>query len=698
MTQAVAVEEVLSAGAIGAIFRGITSEGRTVRIVANRELMPRPPLPGEVWRIGGVIHHHPTYGAQVHAREVSLERPSGRLIVDVMARSASFPGIGRTRAKALWDALGENLYSTVDAGDAVALAPIVGEELAQVVIVGWQVMSIDARMFAWLDRHGLSPRLGRALIDLYGAEVIAKVEENPYRLLALASWAEVDRFALSLGITADDLRRLVAGAEAAVYRRLEDAHTLTAECTLADAAGSLLGGGIKQGEQAVGAAIADKALIRLESGIQGLGPWSMERFIAERAADMLSQSWYPEQLRLNGQMDVRQVLRSSQTGQGLRLNAGQEEAVIMAMTSPLSVLSGGAGVGKTTALRVIHTAAEQMMRPVWQMALCGRAAKRMEEATSRPATTIARFFGHIAAGDLDLSADWLFIVDESSMLDLPTLYRILRHLRPAHGLLLVGDPGQLPPIGFGLTFHALAVSDLIPRVELTEVHRQAASTGIPQAAQAIRDGRLPDFSHSCEEGSGVAFLDVTPDEIEATIINLVTQLGGSADVQIISAVKNGPAGTRTLNNAFHGLVVAPSTSAGFAAGEPVIYTRNDYDLGVRNGSLGTVVSTSDHSLTVTWDDGVTNELVGRALADLEHAYAITCHKAQGSQFPRVIMPVFASKLLDRALVYTAITRAQQQVVLVGDRSACMAAIKSPPSSSRRSTAMAQHLRRCAEAA
>ena len=696
MTQTVTVDEVLSAGrGGGAIFRAILDDGRKVRIVADRNLMPRPPVPGEVWRIGGVIRRDQIHGSQVHAREAALDRPSGRLLVGALARNPAFPNIGPIRAQQLWDALGEDLVRALDEGDFKAIATVLEPTHARTVVEGWKSISVAADLYGWLDRHGLGPRLAKRLIDIYGHETIAKLEENPYRLLAFSSWAEADRIARSLGVRTDDRLRLVAAAEAAVYRRLNHSHTWTGEEELTAIAGQILGCG--NFTAAIEAAVADCALVQVDGGLQGLGPWSMERFIAQRTAAMLSAGWRARQPRFSSADEANALcdrLDVCQAGEGLlRLNAGQREAVLMALSTPLAVLAGGAGVGKTTALRAIHRLAEHGMRPIWQMALSGRAAKRMEEATARTAMTIAAFLTRAGAGEIDLEADWLLIIDEASMLDLPTLYRILRLMRPGHGLLLVGDPGQLPPIGFGLTFHALAANDLIPRVELTEVHRQAASTGIPQASAAIREGRAPSFMEFDGRRPGVSFIDITIGGVASAVIDLVDGLGGVGEVQIVGAIKHGPGGVRTLNAAFHDRVGDTSELdfGGFAVGEPVMWTRNDYNLGLRNGSLGRVIGISE-TLDVLWDDGARIPLTTDLLQHLDHAYAITCHKAQGSQFRRVIVPVFKNRLLDRTLLYTAVTRAQEQVVLVGDRAAFTAAIVEPPMPSRRVTAIEFHLR------
>lgn len=365
----------------------------------------------------------------------------------------------------------------------------------------------------------------------------------------------------------------------------------------------------------------------------------------------------------------------------------------MIATKPLSILAGGAGVGKTTTLNAVHAVARQQMRPVWQMALSGKAARRMSDATGEPATTIASFLNRVALDQINLAAEpWLLVIDEASMLDLPTLYRILRAMRPGNSLALVGDPGQLPPIGFGLTFHALVEEDAIPRVELTEVHRQAASTGIPQAAKAICEGTAPDLGTFTGPGVGVSFIEAEPEQAFHVIADVLERLGGIDAAQIIGTVKAREAGVTTLNRSFHAtLALGQPTFGGFAVGEPVLWTVNDPELDLLNGTLGRVAGVEDQ-LKVTWDDGRTLTIPEAQIGDMEHAYAITCHKAQGSQFGRVVVPVYPSRLLDRTLLYTAITRAENQVVLVGDRAALQNALATPAHSSRRLTGIRHHLR------
>jgi len=367
------------------------------------------------------------------------------------------------------------------------------------------------------------------------------------------------------------------------------------------------------------------------------------------------------------------------------------------------LLAGYAGSGKTTVLAGICDAAEKMGRHCYLMALSGRAAQRMSEATGRAATTIARFLsrrvGKVQPG---LGAHEIVVIDEASMLDLPTLWRILRRIGRA-SLVLVGDPAQLPPIGFGLTFHSLLQCSALPSVTLDRVLRQRVGTGIPMIAEAARHGTLPNLPPFDAAQPGVFFVDAKPGDAIAALLQTGRQMGATGatpdDMQIISPVRRGPAGIDAINQHLHGLRCAAGghtheevLNLGLCPDDPIIWTKNDPVRNLTNGSMGRVLSVFQSGLVARLDEQEIT-LQERDLKNVALAYAITVHKAQGSQWPKVLVPVFRSPLLDRTLLYTAITRASEQVVLVGDRQAAMEAILATPKSLTRDTSLPGRLER-----
>ncbi|NSY41540.1 ATP-dependent RecD-like DNA helicase [Leisingera sp. ANG59] len=383
------------------------------------------------------------------------------------------------------------------------------------------------------------------------------------------------------------------------------------------------------------------------------------------------------------------------------------KAIIAAFEHRLTVLAGYAGSGKTTSLKGVCDVAERFNRRPILMALSGRAAQRMSESTGRRAMTVARYLAGVKDGSVAPGPDTILIVDEASMIDLPMLWRIVRSLGDA-SLMLVGDPAQLPPIGFGLTFHVLADDDTTPKTVLDRVMRQSAESGIPAVAEAIRSGACPALARFDGKADGVSFIacdaEAAFDEIHKIGARLRVDGVARDDMQIVAPVKAGVAGIEAINRRFHNLRVEARRNAarffpgrsGVAEGDPIIWTRNDYERGLMNGSLGRIETVDGNDVRAVIDGArVALGPLDGEMIDL--SYAISVHKSQGSQWPVVIVPLFRSRILDRTLVYTAVTRAASQVVLVGDRDAFERAIKSPPNALLREVTLGARMSALTEA-
>ena len=677
----------------GAIFTGRDVAGRHMRFVADRNRIFRVPIAGEVWALKGVSRRHAIYGDQVHIEQATLAAPSGRLVIDFLVRHPAFNGlrIGKARARRLWEEFGQDLAALLCQGDMEKLTRVLSAECTQKLLEAWRAVSEEAGIVAFLDHHGFDLRLANKIRKVWPRDTLAKLRENPYRMLAFANWEKVDRMARSLGVTDDDPRRRIAAVEACLYRRLDAKHTLTSVGMLVGDVAAALRCVESTARAAIDRAWREHAIIVAAHGSQPVGAAVMENVVAGYLRGLLAASPGPERNLFSGDLAsvVAESIERHRSNTGLQLNAAQRRAVEMAVHHPLSVLTGGAGTGKTTVLRLVHDVAERIEVPVLQMALSGRAAQRLRGATGREASTIAAFLRTAARGLVDPASEPLIIIDESSMMDLPLTYSLVRAMPARARLLLVGDPYQLPPIGFGLIFHVLAASPSVPRVELVEIHRQTRSSGIPQIANAVRHGaalRLPDFV-GC--AFGVNFIDAAGDAIMNNLLRVLAEWNGCDDVQTLGVIKRGANGIRAINATMHAHASAAKKKLegwDLAEGEPIIYLVNDYGKGLWNGSLGRidrVMSSAEGRAMVCSLDGVSHELREEDFQHVDLAYAITGHKAQGSQFKRVAVPLTRSRLLDRTLIYTALTRGIEQVVFIGDRNAFDQAIIAAPHSQER---------------
>ena len=680
----------------GAVFFGKDPSGNRLRAVADGAHIGRPPQRGETWRLEGTFARHPQFGDQLQVENAHPLKPDGRVIAHYLTQHAAFRGIGIGPAKVarLSKTFGEGLVPLLDHADVEKLSVVLGKECAGKLIQRWQENAQEASVVAFLDTCGADVRLAPRVLRYWPDRTVEKLRENPYRLLFLTGWVAADRIAHSLGIGADDDRRLVAAVESVIYSRLHAEKDTRVDSTALQVGilKLLRVRELRVAQRAIKLATADGTLVGDErTGYQAFGCAVMEKFLAAKFQKLLSLQ-VPEQD--GGATPVHDAILPFEQANASHLNAEQRSAVEMAMSQRLSVLKGGAGVGKTMVLKAIGAVVEAKKGRVVQMALAGRAAQRIRDATGREAFTITAVLNQLKQGRLALGDNDLVVIDESSMLDLILVYRLMRALPQRVRLLLVGDPFQLPPIGPGLVFHMLAGSDAVPQQELTQVHRQAAGSPIPARAHEIRHGRVPPFDSFAGPAPGVAFIEAASRHIPRTVVDVRQSLANHDEVQILGVTKRGEAGVETLNAAIHKLVATGQPWVpgwDLAETEPVIHLVNDYDRDLFNGSLGRIrrivserseVGTLRYAIECDFD-GVVHRFTEDSMDRLELAHAITVHKAQGSQFQRVIIPVVWSRLLDRTLIYTALTRAIEQVVFVGDREALTHAIEAPPHSERR---------------
>ncbi|NOG71962.1 AAA family ATPase [Roseicella sp. DB1501] len=666
--------------------------------------------PGDVWRFQGATEIYQG-SPQLRADAAALLRPEGRNMVATLS-GHRFPGVGPTTARRLWAEFGGNLNGILDRENTEALERVVSPQKAVALVEGWRRLNPDG-LIEWLDRHRFPVSLGRKLLDFYGEPARERLEQDPYRLLAFgAGWAQVDTIATQgLGLSLDDPRREHAAVIQALYMAYDRARsTAMPRERLLGSVRRLLGG---SGEQ------ADRALARGRDGAgwlhdparglyQTTGAWLMERYIEQRLAQMVAGEMSPPPT-----LDERLIDATLEHWQALNhaLSAEQATAIRLALSRQFCLISGGAGVGKTTILKALHAGADALGHRVVQMALAGKAARRMEQATGRQSSTIASYLrgtqpvGPRAASETEnRQTTVMHVVDEASMLDVPTLFGILRRVPTGDRLVLVGDAAQLPPVGPGLTFHLFCQDPGLPHMHLNRIYRQDSATGIPEVGRAVRAHVWPDLPRYSGPGVGVSVLPCPPGEALEAVASvheeLVAAEGGQEEVRALAVTRTqGPVSMAAINAEIYlqqmrhrPRIPVMNSLSGFCVDCPVIYGRNDWERGLTNGSLGRIVGLPPSELAVDNPevaclaefDGVVHDLSEfDLLHHVERAFALTVHRAQGSQWNRVIVAIAPGRLLDHALAYTALTRGVRQVVLVGDIDAMARAVNANPSAFRR---------------
>jgi exodeoxyribonuclease V alpha subunit len=604
----------------------------------------------------------------------SLRLPSGAHIVDFL--STRFDGIGTRTAEKLWETFREQLIPLLDQRDYQALAEVVSPEKTRVLIEGWQQEGLS-KTLQWLQSNGISLPIGRRVIGFFGAEALSKIEENPYRLTSFAAgWLEVDRLATAcMGVKPLDERRLASVVEEVVFRRFSLGDTFVPRADLVSGIKRLIAGEVKTtfvvDEAIAYAAASGRLLFDQQDNAYSLGASILENRVVEaivRRQGLTSPA-----------CDVTTLIAAYEAneGHGFRLNTEQRAAVELVALHHFCVITGGAGCGKTTVLKAVCQLLDAQGYAIVQLALAGKAVKRMQESTGRAAVTLASLLRKLSKdreqGGIRIDAQPLAIlIDEASMVDLLSFSGLVRELADDVKIVLIGDPHQLPPVGPGLVLHCLTDGS-VPHVELKVAQRFGSE--IAAFANSVKAGSLPalvdasgrvlhvETSDADLADAATSLYLAAPEE--SVVLCATRALSFEINQRVQERLGSDRPEVRVWNDEFECW-----EASGLRAGDLVICTSNHWDLGLQNGSIGRIVSMAGHregSLGyIEWDDGQLREFDAAFLDSLELAYALTVHKSQGSQWRRVIVCLpTSSRLVDRSLIYTAVTRAQSQVILLG---------------------------------
>lgn len=662
------------------------------------------------------------YVKTIKVSHIEVVVPSGELFIKYIGSQKRIPHFDEVKARTLWNLYQESIFDILDNKDRKKLlAARLSEKMVNNLLSTWETDRVGESL-KFLLGSGLSHQNALNCVRYYGAQTRQKLEADPYRILPFfigqrdrdgadalgrsgihRAWSKLDRWVMStasrFGVKKDDPRRIRSCIEDYLYEKLGE--TKSTVCRL-------IGDGDKRSQDVrsiiasrcdVPVARVDEVLAsnsiennflvcRVSKKIQLKGEFYFEEYVAKRIAALIKDQ--PEG-------NVENALAYAIEQCPFKLTDSQAEAVALCLLSRFSMIKGGAGTGKTTVLQTVLTAVAGMGYDIVQGALAGLASLRMEESTKRDSYTIAGLLRGQA--DEALSGEKVCLVlDECSMIDLHSFARVMKKLESIEDLriILVGDPAQLPPIGAGLVFHFLAGRKEIPQSELKEVQRYSGS--ILENASKIRAGKT-DLTWDKD------FQKFELTKPKAELPELVEMfLDNELNTQIVCDTKKGTLGANELNKLIRegmdsdvSYIRYPSRlQAGlyehedFRVGDRILCNKNRHDLGLRNGSIGTITEVYDADdidmlaedpalAKVSWADGVERELTISLLNDIEHGFAITTHKSQGSGFFHTIFCCNNSRLADRSLIYTAITRSKKKCTFVSvDMHKSLARIAAPP--------------------
>jgi exodeoxyribonuclease V alpha subunit len=673
-----------------------------VKVRGQRELVTvigaAPSItPGEYVECSGAWTNDRQHGLQFKTRHLRVVPPTTLEGIEKYLGSGMVKGIGPHFARKLVRAFGEQVFDVIEREPQRLLElEGIGPKRKERVTSAWAEQKVVREIMVFLQSHGVGTARAVRIYKTYGDAAVERVRENPYRLaldIHGVGFKTADAIAGRLGIAHDALIRAQAGVRHVLQEIAEDGHCAAYRDTLLESAAKLLEIPGPVIEQAIEEELSEDRLvadpIEEKPALFLASLHRAERGIAEHIARLGGKPCW-------GSIATDRAIPWVEEKTGLHLSESQREAVARAVNGKITVITGGPGVGKTTVVNSILQIVRAKGVKVLLCAPTGRAAKRLSESTGCEARTIHRLlefdprtmgFKHNQDEPLDGE---LIVVDEVSMVDTALMNQLLRAVPDHCALLLVGDVDQLPSVGPGAVLADMIGSAAVPTVRLTEIFRQAASSKIIVNAHRINRGEMPE--RSATEQSDFFFIGAdTAGDIHDKLLQVVTEripkrfgFRPIEDVQVLTPMNRGGLGARSLNIELQQRLNPGAeprvTRFGwtYAPGDKVIQTVNDYDKEVFNGDIGRVARIDEEEGLVFIDyDGRRVEYETGELDEVSLAYATTVHKSQGSEYPAVVIPLGMPHymLLERNLLYTAVTRGKQLVVLIGQTKALALAVK-----------------------
>jgi len=671
---------------------------------------------GEEFEAKGTWEPNRDFGPQFKADTLKLRRPDSLAGIERYLGSGLIEGIGPKYAKRMVEKFGPKIFEIIE-NESKKLEDVegVGAKRRTEIRESWMKQKSIHGIMLFLHQHGISSSRALRIYKTYGEEAQAVLKENPYRLaqdIRGIGFKTADDIAYQLGVAEDAPERIKAGILHVLETAAGNGHCCFPESEAVKKATELLGVETLIAPQ-IEALIAADQIERVsdagtparneDAAIGTAGKSAHTTFLYLPHLRAAEQSIAASVKKLSASpaayppMDEDSALAWVMKKTGKELAESQQRAVREALHQRLLIITGGPGVGKTTILRSILLILQSKQVKLVLAAPTGRAAKRLAESTGMEAKTLHRLLEYQGDGrwgrhrGKPLAGD-LFVVDEASMIDAPLMAQFLAALPDGAHLLIVGDADQLPSVGPGMVLHDLIASEKVPCVKLTEIFRQAASSRIITSAHAINRGQMPDLKTS--RTSDFFFLKAAePEEVKHTLVELAhTRLAAKygldpiRDIQVLTPMNRNLLGTISLNQSLQLALNPPNElkfeierfGVTFRVGDKVIQTQNNYDKEVFNGDIGHIITIDADPVKVhvRYDADRVVAYEPGELDELQLAYALSIHKSQGSEFPCVIIPVSTQHyvLLERSLIYTAITRAKRLCVLVGDERALSLAV------------------------
>ena len=660
--------------------------------------------PGEELELTGRWTAHTAYGEQFRAETVVRRLPTGPAAIFRYLATGAVKHVGPALAREIVDRFGAETLEILE-NEPEKLAEIRGISAKRAEKIGeeFRKQICLRRLMETLNQYDIKPFVAVQLYRYLGNDALETVRENPYVLTAFgAEFFEADNMALEMGFDGDSPERMEAALLFELTHNLNNGHTFLPREKLLAATAQLLEADVIPLEEALGVLCeTGEVVLDRVAGVDACYLEHMfraERDAAVRLLDRAADTAWPEE-------PADKLIRKVEEEQGVTYSDSQRKAVEMAARNRVMVLTGGPGTGKTTCVRGFLALFDRLRLRTLLCAPTGRAAKRMSEVCGRDAATIHRMLGTTMGEDgkpvfthnedNPLGCDAV-IVDETSMVDIQLFSSLLRALPDGCRLILVGDADQLPSVGAGNVFGDIIRSGAVCTVRLTEIFRQAQESKIVRAAHRINEGQLPDLKNA---GGDLFFLKRSdPSRAEETVLELCrSRLPENmgipfSEIQVLCPSRKNALGTENLNRSLQESLNPPDRGKKekaygdfvFREGDKVMQTRNDYDImwktpdglsvgsGVFNGDIGIIreIDYQRETVTVDYEDKRVDYLYEQ-LGDIEPAWALTVHKAQGSEYTAVILACLdaPSRLLTRSVLYTAVTRAKKLLIIVGSDAA-----------------------------